>query len=458
MKFFFIGDFFHKCKKAVLFLALPLLISFVIYNPQETDEHYINIRDLGALGLGIPSLVEDSTALTQAVDSARHMRERGDWGRTYIFIPHPSAFYAFSGDGLVLCDSLTIYGEDTATEIRHVNPNNSRYFNASIFYISTYNLSSVLFAPSYSIENIKAKTNYVVVKDSMKIKVGEVFLIGGDTLTYHKDEGSNFPYFSDGVCNEADSIHGDTIFCTYDFKASIKGNTKLVRINSGQALSPLRRLIGKNKHEYIPQIVCKDVHIFDLKLTQADHDEVHNLPLDTPRVKLSAVIKGGGFRFKAENLVISAYSALPAGNLYCHDTFVNIHIDSCSHKAFDAGFNSHDNYFSNFTYNIFFNGADSFSLFSIQQGSHDETIENFYINGSWRGRGLIHIHADRITMRNININLPKFDSTFGWQLLSAHNIFLGRLRISVKDVNSLELRDDSCSAITINNVSFKTYK
>lgn len=419
-----------------------------------TDRHFINVRDLGAIGSGVSSLVQDSTAITKAIDSARHMREREDWGRTYIFFPKPTGFYAYAGDGLVLCDSLTIFGEDSTTEIRHVNPNSSHYFNGSIFYVSTYSLSSLFFAPTYRLQNVKQGTNYVVMKDKAPINIGEVFLVGGDTLTFHKDEGSLLPYYKDGVCNEATSINGDTILCTYNFVAPINGDTKLIRINSGLTPSPLRRLIGKSHHEYIMHKVCKDVYIHDLKLTQADHDEVHHAPLDVSRIKLSAVIKGGGFRFKADNLVINAYSALPAGNLYCHDTLTNINI-TCSHKAFDAGFNSHDNYFFNYTYSMFYAGSDSFSLISLQQGSHDETLENFNISGDWKGRGLLHVHGDRLTLKNINIALPSFDSGFGYQVFSSNDIALNQLRMRVRKLNTLESIDDSCYRVRINNMSIK---
>lgn len=426
----------------------------VVDNP---DADYINLKDFGAKGEGVSSVKEDTKALEDAIASLR--KQNG--GKLYI--PASDKFYAYAGNGIVLSDNIEIYGDGVKSHIRNVNPDMNKWYKGVIFFTSTYgptNKISIMQQPKYVIGDAKKGSSTIELKDagnSKQLKEGEVIVLGANPFS--KDEDANKTRFLYIEQNEIISITGTSIQLKYPTSVDLltTGSDKPVIVDVNGAVTT--SLLGvKNQ-------TTKQVKIHDLRLSQAQTNEIDNVPLkNTPT---SVMQLGGTFESKFYNLQIDGYSGI-SGNMWARCEFSNIEINA-NRNLVDWGYGSHNSKLKNVKYTFLKSPntdiPKAFIYFS--ESSHDIEMEDIQASGNWNGSNILLIGngAKGLIMKNADIDFSNLNNpNFGINIADQNNkvyssdVLLENVKIKVNKIKKF-IRCSGANTmvnrnIQLNNVEF----
>lgn len=411
-----------------IFISLLILVSLLSLRKTDTPL-ILNIRDYGAIGRGVNSMHVDCLAIHEAIDLIRNSGRPG-----VLIVPVSSAFYAYSGNGILLPDGIEIVLDGV---IRHVNPNDSKGYNGVIFYFNTYDPGSDQDSsvPKFPILSTYIGRNFVrLASGTASFTPGEVIEIGGDLQPVPGKPKAKF--YTQGEINKVLYCSRGRVYLKYPVSVPININPEIVELNSGKS---------STSHLGIADHICSDIYIHGSGgLSIADSDEVHHLPL-LPGLDLSATIKGGGFECVVTGIWSQSYGAIPSGNYHSHEVYDSI-IQMCSHKGYDLGKTSHNSSYTNMDF-IIGTSLDTNSLISINQGNHHVLFDRDTIIGDWDGSKLINFNfAKWIVIKNSAILLPNYTS--GRAIVvsgEAGNILVDSCFISVKHISKLITELDTSS-------------
>jgi hypothetical protein len=426
----------------------------------------IELRDFGALGQGVASYLADTAALRMAV---AHIASCGG-GALHV----APGLYAFSGAGIPLPDHITIYGDGPTSEIRHVNPGDDGGlggFRGVIFFQTTYGPFANMKAPMYKLLDVAAGAQSVTLvdaADAANLAVGRVIQLGGHKS--YKDVPTSYgPYFSQVEMNEVTSINGATIGLKY---ATSMAYTSDSATTEAGFVTPL--LVDLNNPATAPMsflgirhFLSKDVVVHDLKLSQAQTDEVHGGPLMLPSgVEPSTVIKEGGFDSEFHHLTIESYSAFPGGNMLCRSSFHDIDTTS-SLKLFDFGYASNNLVVHDLAWHYAppsVPDPESLTMVYVNQACHDIAAYNITVDGSWNGNNLIVVAeaAHDVDFHDWTVKLPAYNQPTNQALVFTddgnpiwiRDIKLTRFDLELATIGSFIRGKESTAASPARNIVF----
>lgn len=433
----------------------------------RTPGKTINLVQYGAKGLGISSLKEDTAALHKAI------AELNAAGGGKLYLPNPPKFYAFAGSGIYVGDNIEIYGDGKGkSEIRNVSPTSGKFRNGSIFMYSTYGPDdpNSIFQPGidqYSIQDAQRGDQLVVLKDksnSSKIFVGEVVVLGAGKFKHSDVDTKSRFYFME--LNEITSISDGKI--TFKYPLSIQLRTfkqndypVIVNINNTKSMNTALNIVNHTS---------KNVSIHDMSFTQAQKDEVNNVPIDEARLRngLSGVWQpGGAFEGKFRNLYMSVGGDL-GGNMFTRSMFDNIEIHSPK-KLVDFGYGSTNDTMQNINWVYLDEAASDYSasFIIINDASRNIVFNNINASGNWNGENLIllsgttGIRANKLTFNFPNYAKNKSAIQIGdYEEMSSKDIILSNIHVTVNSIAQFlritgkPLTNEAHRDIIINNCVF----
>lgn len=370
-----------------------------------------NLKWFGALGNGMESFKQDSTALRNAVRLLDSLP-----GAKSLYIPGTKKFYGFRGEGLMLTDNFEVYGDGDASEIRNVDPQFSPTIQKGvIFYTGTYdpsNANGIYKAPQFPFYPQARGGNWVKLynaADTATLYPGKVVIIAARKR--YKLPNKLLWRASETVMEEIWRIKGDTIVFKHDLQEDFFAGG----ISSGSSGidSTYPRILdvnsGLTSHGALGVDRCtKNVYLHDLYLSQADYNMVDNLPYDQTKIPVNVIGYGATYESKFQNLTLKSFGTF-GGNIFNYCDISNLKIVSTK-KVFDFGFGSTNNtvhdvnwiyypsnyedttgersfvYFDddfhhNVFYNINVNGTNErLDFFKIGRGAHNNKIYNWNFN------------------------------------------------------------------------------
>jgi len=375
-----------------------------------------NIKWFGAIGAGMASFKQDSTALSNA-NKFFNIIKGGS-----LKVPGTKDFYGYRGDGLLLCDNMEIYGDGDASEIRNVDPQMGTVQKGVIFYTGTYdpsNSNGIYKARQFPFLPQSSGTNWVKLfnaNDTLNLWPGKVVLV--TARKRFKSFLKQYWRASEIVAEEIWKRSADTIF----FKHNLQEDYLAGGISSGSGGidSTYPRILDVNsgltsRGSIGTDRVTKNINIHDLYLSQADYNMVDNLPYDQSKVPVNVIGFGSTYESKFENLTLKSFGTF-GGNLYNYCSIHNIKIVSTK-KVFDFGYGSTNNFIHDIDW-IYYpssysdtTGEKSFVYFD--DDFHHNNVYNINVSGAQDkldfmkiGRGA---HNNKIY--NWNFNLPMYNDT-----------------------------------------------
>lgn len=361
-----------------------------------------NIRWFGALGVGVSSYKQDSTAITNAIRYLNGVR-----GSKSLYFPSTSKFYGFNGDGIVLCDNIEIFGDGDGSKIIHVNAASGTVQFGTIFFTGTFGPSNALSifkpgVPNYSFYPQTAGANWVklvTAGDAANLSVGKIIVLGARKKM--KGGGKSAYRWSEIVMEEISSIRSDTVYLNHALQENFVADTAnpvIVDVNSGLTS---RDVLGTD-------ICTKNISIHDMYLGQSDFDLTTGLPFDLQKKPVNVIGYGETYSSKFYNLTLKSFGTF-GGNMYNYCTITNLRITG-SRKVFDFGYGSTNNtvdrinwdyypssvddttgeraltYFDDdFHHNIFTNikvtgNQTHLNIFQCTKGAHDNVFDTWDYN------------------------------------------------------------------------------
>lgn len=392
-----------------------------------------DIRRYGALGIGISSRVVDTAAIQVAVANAMAGAIKS------IYIPATTQFFAYEGQGELLPDNVEVYGDGPSSHIRHVNPDVGTWYRGVIFYCCTYgptNTVSIQKAPKYNIGDATSSATSVTldtIGDAANLAVGDVIVLGA--MPFDKDGDSNKIRYAYQETNEVTKIVGAVISLKYalsvDLATDGANSPVIVDVNSGTTTNSLGYTDRISKH----------IHIHDLRLSQAQTNEVTNAAL--VGIPSHVMQLGYGFESHLHNLMIEDYAGI-AGNLQCRNRIHDIKL-SCYRQIVDFGYGSHHTTLYNINWELLSNPAsnDAESLIFMSEASHDLELRNITAKGDWDGTNVFNIGngAKRLKCSNVDIDLPLHTTNAHGITITDDSdaVFSKDIQMSNVKINCLEL-------------------
>lgn len=415
-----------------------------------------NITWWGALGNGVSSITEDTTALRGAIRYLGNI----SYGRR-LYIPNSPAFYAFAGTPILVPDNLEVFGDGKyLSQIRNVSPKSSDVAPGAIFVGGTYRSdSSNSFmqyqVPKYDLDEALRGDTYIVLQseeDAAGLSVGEIIAYG--CILYYKGGRVDHPEFSFWEGNEIMDISNDTVFLKYPLRIDLFNDTgnvppKLLNINNA-GTSPIFEQ---------PNKTAKNFYIHDMSLTQAQIDELEDTAFTA---RLDGVWQPGEFfGSKFHNLYISSYSGL-GGNFFTHCEWINIDIYG-EKKLIDFGYASSQCVLRDITFTFQESPASNFAtgFIIINSGMHDLEMSDIKASGTFRGSNLITMAAARdIDIHDIKADFPDLAYDIialnigeGDTLATSRNVTVNRVQINAAAVGRWLRVDGATEIDTLRNIS-----
>lgn len=401
-----------------------------------------NIKWYGAKGMGLSHYKEDSAAITNAIAAL----EKKGGGKLYF--PASDNYYGFNGDGILLPDNIEIYGDGPKSEIMHVNPSSGTYYRGVIFFTTTYgpNISaSIVSVPSYPILETPENQKYVIVKNSASLKnLTEGLVIGLGSNKFFKNNDSKQIRFGQFELNEITRISNDTVYLKYPTSLSFqtKNNKKeppaIIDVNGNHTSN---EQLSRKKKTKVFNRVTKNIYIHDLKLSQADHNLIDNVPYNNPKPITNPIALGGTFESRFENLVLDGFGTF-GGNMWNRCVVSNLNITSAL-KLLDLGYGSSNTVIHDIKWHFRNNKADTvrLSLMYLNEASHHIEIYNVNADGPWSGQHLIQIGdgANHLSVHDITLNFPSCNAPDNYGIfirdlngqISVHDITLKNIKIKL---------------------------
>ncbi len=401
------------------------------HNPFAPDTVTYNIRSFGALGTGLSSLIPDTTAFSDAFDSLRRVP---GWKKLYV--PTSSSYYCWAGTGLNFPDSIVLYGDDSTSVIRQVNPDLGSGSHGVFAFTCTYSnvVTENMVANvncSYGIRNASIGDTYVILTTlADTIKIRERLLIGLGGRVCYRGLDTLQSYFSQFELNSIARVSYDTAFLAYPLTVNLTTSPKLIDVNS-----PNNTIFYGSTHNHI----ARNVIVRNLKFSQS---QVNQLNSDTALSQpITSMIKGGGFECSVHDCVFEGYDSQIDGNMYNRYNIYNNIIYACKKMA-DFGYGSANDSI----YNLMWHFRDSpvktldsdngFMFFD--EGTHNMRCLNFTADGDWDQITFMHIAntTSGIFLQNFNFNLPAYnDSTNkGFLLADGDSLALPVRRITLDNI------------------------
>lgn len=399
---------------------------------ETADTRAVNLRWFGALGRGVQSYIEDSTALWRAITYI------GRKGGGALYVPKTDSFYAFRGRGIFLPDNIEIFGDGPGSEIKHIDPANVEYYRGVIFYTSLYgpdSAHSIFRCPKYYIQDAFIGQQFLILSDeddAENLPVGKVIALGG--REFYKNDDPLHKRYGQFEANEVLRVNEDTVFLKFALTTNLISDTaspKIVDVNSGTVLNPNFGDVERWSH---------NISIHDLRLTQADFNMVTGEFYTNFKTPASTIQGGCTFESRYYNLDLTNFIPFGGNGLNRCDIY-GLRINA-SRKLFDCGFGSANTKFHDiqWTYNDnAFDTVVSVAMMYINEGSHDMDFYNIKASGNWGGTSLIQFSGGsyNINLTNMIFNMPNYRN-------NDKNAFL-----LTDDTDSIYVHDINISDITI---------
>lgn len=431
----------------------------------------LNIRMLGAKGLGSSSIIQDTIALRFAIAYNKSL------GNKYkIHVPESldstglHSYYSFAGDPIYVGDNFTLYGDGkNKSEIRNVSPTSSTNdpFKGNIFIFSTYGSDSSTNplqyqVPKYQLYDANFGDTVLILRggsaNASNLAVGEV--IGYGCVNGLKGSQPTQTRLIHWEQNEIYKIHDSTIILknplaielTDDTVGSLYPHPILLNMNNGKA--------GVSPKFHIQNGNCKNIDIGNMMLTQSITNELQDTAF---KARVGSIWQpGGAYKANFHDLTTNSYVGI-GGNMFTWTTWERI---TCTGegKLLDVGYATSHCTVRDITWSILENPVSDFATAAMifNDDPHDISISRITMDGNFRGSNMIVISGgERMNLSNFNINFPLYDypenliQVGGDSSRPSHDIHFKNWDITVAGAGrSLWMVQDATSTIKNNNIDY----
>ena len=342
----------------------------------------------------------------------------------------------------VLYDNIEMFSSTASGSkghIRHVNPDNDTYYRGVFGHPSTYaaaDTESIEQEPKYNLGVIglgDEVVTFTTPAQAGNFEVGDLILVASGETWLHAGLRTR-RFWSE--CNEVTSVDAGTgvVGIKYAAQKSLGGTPVAIHINSGTTIHPQ---FG------IPNRATRNLHIHHLHITQADTNEVDNIPLvDTPHFLFQL---GGTYESNFHDLIIDSFAGW-SGNQWYRCRIHDIDLRS-NREVFDLGYGSHDTELYNWRWTYLPSAVTFFvgGLFYFGDGTHSNTARGFTCLGAgWNGANVLPIGglANRWHFYDVDIDLPSHNGIYTLLLIDDESETVYHEDLNIHDVT---FRGSTCA-------------